>query len=209
MQILSMEEIPADRLLSMIRRTRLRGYEGAQPYIDASLQLVHGLDTDMLAPAQNYVLAPTVSKILELRAALLERDIDIFSLNGGLYVVTSDDPDERIPVIPPIAEESHEPDDRTVLLINDGMHRVFAARSLNLPISTIVVRGVPAQYPYYAYALDGGWPEVTPLTELPDGHQKKTYRQPASYRALFRDFNALFPGVQKERKKSNPSHLIM
>ena len=96
-----------------------------------------------------------------------------------------------------------------MLLINDGMHRVFAARSLGLPISVIVIRGVSAEYPYYAYPLDGGWPEVTPLAELPDGYQKKTYRQPTNYRALFRDFNALFPGVQKERKNSNPKHLIM
>jgi hypothetical protein len=44
---------------------------------------------------------------------------------------------------------------------------------------------------------------------LPDGHQKKEYRQPANYKALFRDFNAVFPGVQKQRKQSNPGHIVM
>jgi hypothetical protein len=207
-QILSVELFPADELLSRIQKTRLRGFEGAQPYIDASLELVEAVDTNALTPAQNYVLTAGVDKILELRTALLAKGVDIFTLNGGAYVTTSDDPDERIPVIPPIVEESHEPDGRTVLLINDGMHRVFAARSLGLPISVVVVRGVPPEYPYYAFALKGGWSQVTPLEELPDGYQKKEYRQPANYISLFRDFNAIFPGVQKKRKQSNPSHLV-
>ena len=208
-QILSLEVFPPEYLLSRIRKTRLRGFEGAQPYIDASLELVHSLDTDALTPAQNYVLTPGVSKVLELRAALLAKGVDIFALDGGAYVVTSDDPDERIPVIPPIVEESRERDGGTVLLVNDGMHRVYAARSLGLPVTVVLARGVPAEYPYYAYALEGGWAKVTPLAELPDGHQKKEYRQPTNYKSLFRDFNAIFPGVQKERKQSNPSHIVM
>lgn len=208
-RILSMEPFTAEELLSSLRRTRLRGFGGARPYRDASLELVATVDTDDLTPAQNYVLTAGVEKIIELRAALLAEGVDIFTLNGGVYVTTSDDPDELIPVIPPVVEESHEPDGRTALLINDGMHRIFAARSLGLPISIVVARGVPAKYPYYAYALSSGWSGVTPLRELPDGHQKKEYRQPAMYKSLFRDFNAIFPGVQKERKQSNPSHLIM
>jgi hypothetical protein len=94
-----------------------------------------------------------------------------------------------------------------VLLINDGIHRVFAARELGLPIATVIARGVPAEYPYYALALPRGWDDVTQLDELPDGFQKKEYRRPEGYKALFRDFNALFPGVQKERRKTNPAHL--
>jgi hypothetical protein len=207
MQILSVDCFAADHLLSVLRETRLRGFDGAQPYLNASLELVHGIDTGILSPAQNYVLTPGVGKILELREALLAKDVDIFALEGGLYAKTSDEPTERIPVIPPIIEESAEPDGRTVLLVNDGMHRVYAARSRGLPISAVVVRGVPSKYPYYAYALRDGWSQVTPLEELPDGYQKKDYRQPANYVALFRDFNALFPGVQKKRKQSNPSHL--
>jgi len=208
-KILWMEAFPAEFLLSRLRQTRLRGFGGAQPYIDASLELVPGVDTEALTPAQNYVLTPGVDKIVELRTAVLTKGVDIFALNGCIHVVTSDDPDERIPVIPPVIEESSEPDGRSVLLINDGMHRVFAARSLGLPISVVIVRGVPAEYPYYAFALDGGWSRVTPLAELPDGHQKKEYRQPTNYKALFRDFNAMFPGVQKQRKQSNPNHIAM
>lgn len=209
MRILAIERFTTDELLGTLRRTRLRGYGGVQPYRDATLELAVGMSPDGLAPAQNYVLTPSVDKILRLRTALLREGVDVFALDGGVYVTTSDDPQERIPVIPPVVEESAEPDGRRVLLINDGMHRVFAARSVKADISVVVVRGVPQEYPYYAYALDGGWSRVTSLDELPDVHQKKEYRQPGNYKALFREFNALFPGVQKERKQSNPAHLAM
>lgn len=209
MDILSLERFDADELLATLRQTPLRGYDGVQLYSEASLQLVPAADPQWFTPAQNYVLAPGVNKILELRSALLPLGVDIFALDGGVHVTTSDDPQERIPVIPPVIEESAEPDGRTVLLVNDGMHRIFAARKLGLPISSVVVRGVPAEYPYYAFALPDGWSKVVEFDELPDRHQKKEYRQPTTYKSLFRDFNALFPGVQKERKQSNPSHLVM
>ncbi len=110
-------------------------------------------------------------------------------------------------MLPPIVEESHEPSGRTVLLINDGIHRIYAARSLGMPISVVLARNVPAEYPYYAYALPNGWAGVAELGELPDEFMKKEYRQPKNYKALFRNFNALFPGIQKQRKQSNPEQL--
>jgi hypothetical protein len=206
--ILSIESFSAGHLLSKLRQTRLRGFDGAQPYANASLELVHGFDTSLLAPAQNYVLTGGVDKILALRAALLPRDVDILSLDGGVHVVTSDDPAERIPVIPPIVEESRERDGRAILLINDGMHRCYAARRLGLPISAVVVRDVPSEYPYYAYPLDGGWSGVSAVASLSAGHMRKVYRNPDNYKALFRDFNAIFPGVQKDRKHVDPAHIM-
>jgi hypothetical protein len=200
---------PFDRseLLSAIRRTRLVGFDGARPYASARLELAPRTDGDDLAPAQRYVLRAGVRTIVELRASMLEHGIDIFALDGGVLVRTAAAPDEPIPVIPPIVEESLEPDGRRVLIINDGIHRVFAARSLGLPIAVVVARGVPAQYPYYALALPRGWSDVAELDELPDGFEKKAYRDPQNYRALFRDFNAQFPGVQKQRRQTNPAHL--
>jgi hypothetical protein len=84
---------------------------------------------------------------------------------------------------------------------------VSAARSLGLPVSVVLMRGVPTEYPYYAHALPGGWSEVAELEELPDEYQKKSYRLPDNYKALFREFNTVFPGAQKQRKQSNPQHL--
>jgi hypothetical protein len=206
MEVLEVEPFGREELLGAIRETRLRGFDGARVYTDATLELIESDPAD-LAPAQRYVLKDGVAKILELRAALLDQGIDVFALDGGVWVRTGDSPEERIPVIPPVVEESHEPDGRTVWIVNDGIHRVFAARSLGLPINTVRIAGVPPEYPYYALALPNGWAEVAELDVLPDGFQKKAYRQPDNYKALFREFNDVFPGVQKERKKSNPGSL--
>jgi hypothetical protein len=200
-RIEAVEHVPG--LLTTLRETRLRGFDGARPYASASLS-IEALDPDDVVPAQNYVLEPGLRTVLALRTALLAWDVDVFALSGAVHVRT---PDETIPVLPPIVEESIEPDGRTVLLVNDGMHRVFAARRLGCPIACVVVRGVPPEYPYYAYALPGGWASVTPVEELPDGHQKKDYRRPSSYKDLFREFNAMFPGVQAQRRQTNPAHL--
>jgi hypothetical protein len=197
----NVERFSPDELLARLAETRLRGFGGARPYAEASLELV-SLSPDDLAPAQRYVLRPSVAAILELREALLGHGVDVFALDGGAFVRTAD---EIVPVIPPIVEESREPDGRTVWIINDGIHRVYAARSLRLPIS--VVRATDVSHPYYALALPGGWSEVEELDELPERYEKKTYRQPEGYKALFREFNEVFPGVQKERRKSNPEHL--
>lgn len=207
MQILSIETFSDTKLLDSLKQTKLRGFDGARPYEAANLVVERGLDSDDLAPAQRYVLLPGVRKVLELREALLAHDVDIFSLSGGVFVRTSDSPDEAIPVIPPVVEQSIEPDGRSVLIINDGIHRVFAARSLGLPIDVVVAYGVSPEYPYYALALERGWSEVQELEELPDEFQKKEYRVPENYKSLFREFNEVFPGVQKDRKRSNPAEL--
>jgi hypothetical protein len=206
-QILSVTRFDRDELLAALRETPLRGFDKTRLYANATLELALATDSDVLTPAQRYVLRPTLQKLLKLRAALLAHGIDLFALDGGAHIHTSDDPQEAIPIIPPIVEETLEPDGSSVLLINDGLHRVCAARSLGLPISVVVARGVPPESPYYAYALPGGWAELEELDELPDNYQKKEYRLPENYKALFREFNAVFPGVQKQRKKSNPGHL--
>ena len=207
LSVISVEPFGRDELLARLRRTRLEGFGGAELYAGATLELSEDTDTDGLAPAQRYVLRAGVETVLALREQLLEHDVDPFALDGGVWVRTADAPDERIPLIPPVVEESLERDGRTVLVICDGMHRVYAARALGLPISVVTAHGVPPEYPYYAHALPDGWDGVAELDELPDGFQKKEYRIPDGYRALFRLYNEHFPGVQKRRKRTNPAHL--
>ncbi len=205
MDIIACEAFDAETLLASLKRTRLKGHDQFEIYRDAALSLER-VDPDTLSPAQRYVLKPGLERTIALRDALLAHGVDIFALDGGVWVRTSEAPDERIPVLPPIIEDSREPDGRTVQIINDGMHRVYAARKLGLPITIVRARNVPGAYPYYAYALEGGWSEVEELETLPENYQKKAYRHPTNYKALFRDFNAVFPGVQKDRAKTNPSH---
>ena len=207
MRIDKVERMSEGDLIEKIGQTRLKGY--GQPYIyeKSSIELVRGVDTSQLVPAQRYVLMPGVRTIDLLRESLLEGGVDIFSLEGALRVWKDDDPEEAIPVLPPIIEESVEPNGKTVWLINDGMHRVYAARLANKPINVILVKNVPPEFPYYAYALENGWDDVSELEELPDQFEKKTYRQPENYKDLFRNFNEIFPGVQKKRKDTNPDYL--
>ncbi|MCC6862314.1 MAG: hypothetical protein IT158_27310 [Bryobacterales bacterium] len=206
MHILRYETFSEQELLSRLKRTRLRGHGQPEIYGAASLELVRQADPESLAPAQRYVLQPDLDTVLDLYETFLPRGIDIFALCGGL-LFWRDEQEGAIPLIPPMVEESLEPDGRRVLLINDGIHRVYCARKLGRKINVVAARGVPAEYPYYAYALQHGWSEVTELAELPDAFQKKEYRDPLNYKALFRDFNAVLPGVQKQRKRSNPDHI--
>jgi hypothetical protein len=194
---MSVERFSREELLARVADVRLRGFDRVRPYARSALELVR-VSSDELAPAQRYVLRPTVQEILALREELLAEGLDMFSLDGGAYV-------RGVPVITPVVEESHEPDGRTVWIINDGIHRVYAARSLGLSIT--VVRATGVSHPYYALALPGGWSDVEELEELPERYEKKTYRDPSNYKALFREFNEVFPGVQQERRKSNPEHL--
>jgi hypothetical protein len=72
--------------------------------------------------------------------------------------------------------------------------------------SIIHVSGLPPEYPYYAYGIEEGWSGVVAIDELTDGFKKKDYRNPDNYKALFRDFNAVFPGIQEQRKQTQ-AHL--
>jgi hypothetical protein len=210
MNIARYELLSEDDLLSRIKATRLKGFGQPEVYRDATLEIVEQVDPNTLAPAQNYVLAPSVQTIVSLFHAFTEQGIDIFALRGGLLFWQVDENGEEegpIPLIPPMVEESIEADGRTVRIINDGMHRVYAARELGRSINIVLAHNVPPEYPYYAYALPNGWAEVEKLDEIPDVYQKKAYRNPDDYKALFRNFNEVLPGVQKQRKQSNPSHV--
>jgi hypothetical protein len=198
------EPFSADELLRRLRDVRLRGFPDVAPYAGARLELRRAVDPKTLAPPQRYVLREGVQTMHDLRAALAPHGLDPFALDGGAYVTIDG---ERIPVVPPIIEESLEPDGRTVDVIADGLHRVYAARQLGLPITVVVARGLLREHPYYALALPEGWSGVAELDALPDGFQKKTYRNPDNYKSLFRQYNAVFPGVQQQRKRSNPAHL--
>jgi hypothetical protein len=212
-RVVGVEEIPLNDLLGRVRETRLRGHDQARLFADSRIELLRQADPEELAPTQRYVLEPDLAAVRHMYGELLDRGIDLLALEGGVWAsvengesVESGEP-YVVPVIPPIVEESLEPDGRTVRIISDGMHRVYLARELGRRLNVIFVQDVPPSYPYYAYALPGGWSEVARLPELEDGFVKKAYREPANYKALFRLYNDVLPNVQKQRKKTNPGHL--
>ncbi|MBF0212853.1 MAG: hypothetical protein HQM00_04710 [Magnetococcales bacterium] len=212
MKITRIETIPEAELLRRFATTRLRGHGQPLIYERARLELVRQVDPATLYPAQRYVLREDHQRLRDLYRLFQGRGIDIFNLEGGLFFWLADpsSPDGEegpIPLMPPVVELSLEPDGRMIPLINDGMHRVYTAMRLGVGINIVRVHDVPREYPYYAFALEKGWQDVTELDELPDTFVKKFYRDPVQYKALFRDFNAVFEGIQKQRKQTNPASL--
>ena len=203
MRIAQVESISVAELLSRLKQVKLRGHEQALVYEHATLTFERGMDADKLWPAQAYVIKRNVARIHALREALKARGIDIFALEGACLVRADGltDDGRPMPVLPPVVEETIEADGSCRLLINDGMHRVFAAREVGAPISIVLARNMPREFPYYAFPLEHGWADVQALDAAPpSGSARKAYRFPENHKALFRDFNAVFPGVQEDRK---------
>jgi hypothetical protein len=210
MKILKYELLPEQELLAKLKKTPLRGFDHLEVYKNATLSLRRGVDVETLTPPQRYVLVPGVQTILDLADTFELLGIDVFALEGALLLWTEGmDPETSapIPFLPPIVEKSHERGGVVVDIVNDGMHRVFAARKRGKKVNIVYADNVPLEYPYYAYAMTEGWDAVQEFEELPDVFQKKDYRIPDNYKALFRQFNKIFPGVQEARKQSNPSHI--
>ncbi len=198
-----MEAVGVRETLDALASAPLLG-SAVRPYAHARLQLRVAVEPETLSPAQSYVLGPGVRLAVELREALLPHGHDTFDLRGAVWFSLADRPGERIPVLPPIVEQSREADGQVHWLVADGMHRMYAARSMGLLVTVVQVTGVSAGHPYYAYPLDRGWDEVVLLEALTDGFLKKPYRQPENHKALFRDYNAVFPGMQARRPATAP-----
>ncbi|MBF0339580.1 MAG: hypothetical protein HQL95_01285 [Magnetococcales bacterium] len=212
MHITRVAQIDEQELLRRFATTRLRGHGQPLIYAHARLELVRQVDPATLYPAQRYVLKEDHERLHQLCLAFRQKGIDIFNLEGGLFFWLEDPESPEgeegpIPLMPPVVEMSAEPDGRMIPLINDGMHRVYTAMRLGVPLNIVLAHDVPREFPYYAFALEKGWREVVELDELPDGFVKKHYRDPDQYKALFRDFNAVFDGIQKQRRQTNPQSL--
>ncbi|KAF0144693.1 MAG: hypothetical protein FD153_315 [Rhodospirillaceae bacterium] len=201
MKLTQWECLSTMETLNRLRQVRLKGFGAPPVYAEAILSLERAVSTDVLVPAQRYVRKADLETVFALASLFREHGVDIFSLEGVLlfWLKRGGVEEGPVPLAPPVVEESHEADGRVMWLINDGMHRVTAARRLGRPVNILLARGVPEKWPYYALPLPGGWREVEERNTLPEGYQKKAYRQPQNYKALFRDFNAVFPGIQKQR----------
>ncbi len=198
-QIFSTEET-----LARMRGVRLKGYSSPLIYARSKLSLERAVPTDSLVPAQRYVLKSHINRMSTLASLFSQKGLNLFALEGLLLFWTEKEGRivGPIPITPPIIEESYENNNLVVWLINDGMHRIAVALKKRFSINIILVKDVPIEWPYYAFPLPGGWADVEALESLPPGYRKKNYRKPDDYKALFRDFNAVFPGIQKERESS-------
>lgn len=203
MDIVELTRHSLQELVERLRRVPLLKQPDILVYAEALISLEH-IHTDNLAPAQNYIWLAEFRKVQELRWSLAEHGVDLFRLDGFVtYTVRgADGTEERYNVYPPVVEESLEADGNVALLINDGMHRLYLARLERVVPQVIYVRGVPKEYPYYAFPRPGGWEGVDLLPDNPDPktYLKKCHRRRDNKR-LYRDFQAVFANVGRSRSQ--------
>ncbi|MCK9377019.1 MAG: hypothetical protein M0P73_12795 [Syntrophobacterales bacterium] len=166
-----------------------------------SLEQIH---TRCLHPPQNYLWLQELRKTQELRWSLADWGVDLFRLDGYVtYTVRLADGEEAVyDLYPPIVEESFEADGTMALIINDGMHRLYLARMEWVIPQVTYVRGLPKEYPYYAFPRPGGWEGLDLLADNPDPQRylKKSHRVRQN-KALYRDFQAVFHNVGRSRSR--------
>lgn len=206
MDILAVEHHDQEELLARLRQVPLQEQPEVKIYAKAliSLEFIH---TNYLWPPQNYLWLAELRKVQNLRWSLQEHGYDMFRLNGFLtYTVREADGSlVQYDLYPPIIEESFEADGTVALIINDGMHRVYLARLEWIIPQVVYIRGIPKEYPYYAFPRPQGWQQVDLLPDNPDKERylKKCHRIRQN-KALFRNFQAVFRNVGGSRSTLMP-----
>ena len=203
MDIIALERHSPENLISCIRKVPLLEQPDVLIYGHAliSLELIH---TTCLHPPQNYLWLQELRKTQELRWSLADWGVDLFRLDGYVtYTVRLADGEEVVyDLYPPVVEESFEADGTLALVINDGMHRLYLARMEWVIPQVTYVRGIPKEYPYYAFPRLGGWEGLDLLADNPDPQRylKKCHRVRHNKR-LYRDFQAVFQNVGRSRSR--------
>ena len=203
MDIVKIEHHSPEELIKRLRQVALMLRPQVRVYEQAliSLEQIH---TDQLRPTQNYIWLEELRKVQALRWSLAEHGVDLFRLNGFItYTVRQEDGAEAdFDLYPPIVEESIEADGSLALLINDGMHRVYLARLEWVTPQVAYIRGVPKEYPYYAYPRPERWEGLDLLADNPDPKKylKKCHRI-RDNKKLYRDFQSVFKNVGHPRSR--------
>lgn len=203
MNIVKIKKHSEKQLLSKLKKITLFKNPEIQPYKKTIITL-EKIDVSFLSPTQKYVLKADLKKVNDLYEGLKKFDINLHELNGYVTITVEDENGEQneIDVTPTIIEESIE-NNRLHMIINDGMHRLSHARSLDIIPQVVYVRGIDTEnYPYYAFPLENGWDDVKDVLEvIPEGYVKKNYRYPDNYKYYFRNFNSEFKNTQGVRKR--------
>jgi hypothetical protein len=203
MDIIALEKHSPEELISCLRQVPLLERTDVLIYSQALITLEQ-IHTNCLHPPQNYIWLQELRKTQELRWSLAAWGVDLFRLDGYVtYTVRLADGEEVVyDLYPPMVEESFEADGTVALLINDGMHRLYQARLEWVIPQVTYVRGIPKEYPYYAFPRLGGWEGLDLLADNPDPQRylKKCHRTRHN-KKLYRDFQAVFQNVGRSRSR--------
>lgn len=201
-KILKIRQHGVEELITRMRRVPLLGNANALPYKDAAIS-VEKIHTDFMAPAQHYVLQDNLERQRSLRHELARHGVDPLALNGFIEMDVEGH-DQPVGLLPPVIEESIEPNGHVVNLICDGMHRVYLARLEWVIPHVVFVRGIPKDTPYYAYPNVGGWEDVKVVAKLEDDRGEKIlkkWHRIENDKSLYRDFTGPFSNLSVSRGK--------
>lgn len=194
--ITRVEKHDPEKLVENLRKVSMLKRPDVFPYAEAEISLELASFSDVL-PAQRYVLSDALRRVQHLEWELGRFNINLFALEGYVTIWTDMSP-EPIDVLPPIVESSTEANGQPVNIINDGMHRMYAARLEWKKPQVARIKGVPAEYPYYAYPIPGEncWDVVEILegSHIHSGLIKKWHRI-SDNKTLYRNFNSSFINV--------------
>ena len=203
--IASVECLSSEWVCETLRQVPLVGTPAEHPYAHAKIEWDVAQKRAELYYAQLYLLKPQLEVIQSLASQLwkiLARNP--FRLDYGLCLILRFAQDEAVQFcywFPPILEEAFLPDGRPVLLVADGMHRVFLSSSYDSShLSAIRVTNLDPAFPYYAYPQARDWDKLVLLDAKPPPSARKNYREGANPKRLFRNYNALFPELQPPRR---------
>jgi len=202
--LMKVQRYPQEDLLQRLYQVPLMEQPEIKPYKTAHITL-ESIHTDYLSPPQTYLWIKELHKVQTLRWLLLEKDVDIFRLDGFVsYTIKYTDGREvKYDMYPPVIEESIESDGSLHAIINDGMHRVYLARQEWIIPQVVYIRGIPKSHPYYAFPLVNGWKDVEILETNPNPETfMKKYHRIQKNKQLYRHFQAVFQNVGGSRTTS-------
>ena len=194
--ITKVEKHSPEKLIENLRKVSMLKRPDVFPYAGAEISLEQASFSDVL-PAQRYVLSDALRRAQHLEWELGRFDIDLFALHGYVTIWT-DMSEEPIDVLPPVVEAMTEANGRPVNIINDGMHRMYAARLEWKTPQVVRIKGIPAEYPYYAYPIPGEncWDVIQILEgSLIRPDLIKKWHRIADNKTLYRNFNSSFINV--------------
>lgn len=203
MEITKIEEYSIKKLIEKLRKVTMLKNPSVKIYKDAFISL-EKINTDFLTPPQRYILRDNIKNKLELKFTLEKRiQLNLFNIDGYIEFINNDLYSiyygKTFTLLPPIIEESIEENGKVFNIINDGMHRIYLARLLGIIPKVVFIRGIPKEYPYYAYPLRNGWDDVIEIDSIQPNYIKKLHRIEDNKR-LYRNFDSVFINCSTPRK---------
>ena len=197
MNIAAVQRFSADSLVERLRDVTMLKAPEIKVYRNAFVSLEH-IGVQHLSPPQNYILREELKKVRELKWALAEHGIDIF--RSGWFCEADAGRVRRAGGSPAACGGRVHRARRKRPLPHQRRHapRVHGFARMGHPASG-AVRGVPKDFPYYAFPVPGGWASVEERDDLPHGYLKKWHRI-SNYHAFYRNFNSAFSNVGGPRE---------